>query len=138
MGAAEGNPLFVEEMLGMLIDDGLLTRKNGDWIAAGDLSASRSRRRSRHCLARLDRLGRRAAVIERGPSRARSSIAALWPSLATNELRDSVWNHLRALGPKGADPPTPDGPARRRRLPGSGTCSSGTPPARKHAERAPC
>ena len=24
MGAAEGNPLFVEEMLGMLIDDGLL------------------------------------------------------------------------------------------------------------------
>ena len=25
-GTAEGNPLFLEEMLGMLIDDGLVTR----------------------------------------------------------------------------------------------------------------
>ncbi|MDQ2911402.1 MAG: AAA family ATPase [Actinomycetota bacterium] len=36
--AAEGNPLFVEELLGMLIDDGLLRRDNGRWIAAADLS----------------------------------------------------------------------------------------------------
>ncbi|TMK80382.1 MAG: tetratricopeptide repeat protein [Actinobacteria bacterium] len=36
--AAEGNPLFVEEMLEMLIDDGVLRREDGSWIAAGDLS----------------------------------------------------------------------------------------------------
>ncbi|MEK6275621.1 MAG: adenylate/guanylate cyclase domain-containing protein [Actinomycetota bacterium] len=36
--AAEGNPLFVEEMLAMLIDDGLLRRQNGHWAAADDLA----------------------------------------------------------------------------------------------------
>jgi class 3 adenylate cyclase/tetratricopeptide (TPR) repeat protein len=36
--AAEGNPLFVEEMLEMLIDDGLLKRENGRWAAVDDLS----------------------------------------------------------------------------------------------------
>ena len=34
MSAAEGNPLFVEEMLAMLIDDGLLTRSDGTWVPA--------------------------------------------------------------------------------------------------------
>ena len=36
--AAEGNPLFVEEMLEMLIDDGLLERRNGSWVATADLT----------------------------------------------------------------------------------------------------
>jgi class 3 adenylate cyclase/tetratricopeptide (TPR) repeat protein len=36
--AAEGIPLFVEQMIGMLIDEGLLRRDNGSWIPAGDLS----------------------------------------------------------------------------------------------------
>src|SRR5207247_9890758 len=36
--AADGNPLFVEEMLEMLIDDGLLRREDGRWTAAGDLA----------------------------------------------------------------------------------------------------
>jgi predicted ATPase/class 3 adenylate cyclase len=36
--AAEGNPLFVEEMLAMLIDQGFLMRQDGAWLAAGDLS----------------------------------------------------------------------------------------------------
>ena len=36
--AAEGNPLFVEEMLAMLIDDGLLERENGNWVATADLA----------------------------------------------------------------------------------------------------
>jgi class 3 adenylate cyclase/tetratricopeptide (TPR) repeat protein len=35
--AAEGNPLFVEEMLRMLIDDGLLLRDDGRWVPVGDL-----------------------------------------------------------------------------------------------------
>ena len=36
--AAEGNPLFVEEMLRKLIDDGLLERDDGTWAMTGDLS----------------------------------------------------------------------------------------------------
>ncbi|MGA9162057.1 MAG: adenylate/guanylate cyclase domain-containing protein [Actinomycetota bacterium] len=37
--AAGGNPLFVEQMLSMLIDDRLLVRQNGSWIPTGDLSS---------------------------------------------------------------------------------------------------
>src|SRR5262249_21140211 len=36
--AAEGNPLFVEQLLSMLIDDGLLRREGDAWVPAGDLS----------------------------------------------------------------------------------------------------
>ena len=36
--ASEGNPLFVEELVAMLIDDGLLRRVGDAWLAAGDLS----------------------------------------------------------------------------------------------------
>lgn len=32
-----GNPLFVEEILGMLIDDGLVTHEGGLWVPVGDL-----------------------------------------------------------------------------------------------------
>ena len=35
--AAEGNPLFVEEMLSMLIEDGLLVREAGRWTPIRDL-----------------------------------------------------------------------------------------------------
>jgi class 3 adenylate cyclase/tetratricopeptide (TPR) repeat protein len=36
---AEGNPLFVEETLAMLIDDGRVVREGERWVAAGDLSS---------------------------------------------------------------------------------------------------
>jgi class 3 adenylate cyclase len=36
--AAGGNPLFVEQMLSMLIDDEMLVREDGAWLPAGDLS----------------------------------------------------------------------------------------------------
>jgi DNA-binding SARP family transcriptional activator/tetratricopeptide (TPR) repeat protein len=36
--AAEGNPLFVEEMLSMLIDEGVLVREDGRWSAVRDLA----------------------------------------------------------------------------------------------------
>ncbi len=34
---AEGNPLFIEQMISMLIDDGRLERVDGRWVAVGDL-----------------------------------------------------------------------------------------------------
>jgi predicted ATPase len=39
LGLAEGNPLFVEQMLSMLIDDGLLHERAGRWIFSGAAEA---------------------------------------------------------------------------------------------------
>jgi class 3 adenylate cyclase len=36
--AAQGNPLFVEEMLEMLLDDGVLVLKEDEWVATVDLT----------------------------------------------------------------------------------------------------
>jgi class 3 adenylate cyclase/tetratricopeptide (TPR) repeat protein len=35
--AAEGNPLFAEQLLSMLVDDGLVRREGDVWVAAGEL-----------------------------------------------------------------------------------------------------
>jgi len=37
VGAAQGNPLFLEEMLSMLVDEGLLHRQDGRWVPSDDL-----------------------------------------------------------------------------------------------------
>jgi class 3 adenylate cyclase/DNA-binding winged helix-turn-helix (wHTH) protein/Flp pilus assembly protein TadD len=37
-GATEGNPLFAEELLAMLVDEGLLRRDEGQWIASDELA----------------------------------------------------------------------------------------------------
>jgi class 3 adenylate cyclase len=66
--AAAGNPLFVEELVGMLIDDGLLERRNGSWAADPGLAGFSIPPTLRELLgARLDRMpvGERA-VLERG------------------------------------------------------------------------
>ncbi len=36
--AAQGHPLYAEEMTGLLVDEGRLVRKEGRWVATGDLS----------------------------------------------------------------------------------------------------
>jgi class 3 adenylate cyclase len=65
--AAEGNPLFVEEMLRMLIDDGLLRRDDGHWVPTIDLSEVSTPGTIQALIAsRLDRLGEdERAVIQR-------------------------------------------------------------------------
>ena len=76
--AAEGNPLFVEEMLGMLIDDGLLRLDGGTWRAVEDLAHVTVPPTIQLLIAaRIDRLdGEERAVMERGPSRASTSTPA--------------------------------------------------------------
>jgi predicted ATPase len=39
LGLAEGNPLFVEQVLSMLIDDGLLREHAGRWVFSGAAEA---------------------------------------------------------------------------------------------------
>ena len=67
-GTAAGNPLFVEELVGMLIDESLLERRNGGWAAAPGLAEFAVPPTLRELLgARLDRMpGGERAALERG------------------------------------------------------------------------
>ena len=60
------NPLFVEEMLAMLIEDGVLVRDDGRWVATADLTTLRAPPTIKAVLAaRLDRLAdEERAVVE--------------------------------------------------------------------------
>jgi class 3 adenylate cyclase/tetratricopeptide (TPR) repeat protein len=97
--AAEGNPLYVEEFLGMLIDDGALVADADGWTASGDLDSVAVPPTIEALLsARLDRLGsEERAVAERASVVGRvfeqSSVVALSP--ATN--RADVPRNLMAL-----------------------------------------
>jgi class 3 adenylate cyclase/predicted ATPase len=64
--SAGGNPLFLEEMLRMLDDDGLLRREQGHWVATTDLGEVRIPE-SIHALlgARLDRLSPEERLVIR-------------------------------------------------------------------------
>jgi predicted ATPase len=102
--AAEGNPLFVEEMLRMLIDDGLLVRDNGHWQTHGDLAMVSVPGTIQALLsARLERLDREergviqrasvvgkvfwwGAVAELSPSEDRSHVGPRLQSLLRKEL----------------------------------------------------
>jgi class 3 adenylate cyclase/tetratricopeptide (TPR) repeat protein len=84
--AAEGNPLFVEEMLAMLVEEGALQRENGHWVSTRDLSTVAIPPTIQALLdARISRLGpdernvlERAAVAGRVFSR--GAVRALSPS----------------------------------------------------------
>jgi tetratricopeptide (TPR) repeat protein len=103
-GVAEGNPLFVEETLRMLVDDGLLQRSDGSWKMTGDLSSLTIPLTIQALLtARLDRLeqGERiviehasvigrvfwwGAVSELSPPDQRAGVGGGLQSLARKEL----------------------------------------------------
>jgi class 3 adenylate cyclase/tetratricopeptide (TPR) repeat protein len=97
--AAEGNPLFVEELLGMLIDDGFLVRDHDNWTATGD-----PRRLSVpptiHALleARLDGLGsEERTVIERAAIEGKVFHRGAVTELAPERMRDHVRERLASL-----------------------------------------
>ncbi len=100
--AAEGNPLYVEQMLSMLIDSGALRRDGASWVRADDRVAI-SVPPTIHALleARLDRLGRAeraavepAAVI--GLEFAQTAVRSLVPET----IRSDVHQHLNSLTAK--------------------------------------
>ncbi len=100
--AAEGNPLFVEEMLAMLIDDGLLRFEDGSWHSVEDL-ADVTVPPTIHLLlaARLDRLdAEERAVIERGSVEGKIFHRGAVTMLSPETARPNVPSRLLALARK--------------------------------------
>ncbi|HWL91713.1 MAG TPA: adenylate/guanylate cyclase domain-containing protein [Actinomycetota bacterium] len=100
--AAEGNPLFVEEMLAMLIDDGLLRFEDGAWRSVEDL-ANVTVPPTIHLLlaARLDRLdAEERGVIERGSVEGKVFHSGAVATLSPETSRPNVRSRLLALARK--------------------------------------
>jgi len=99
--AAEGNPLFAEEFLAMLIDDELLHRADGHWSASDDLSELPVPPTIHALLAaRLERLPederslvKRASV--EGTVFHRSALSELSPGLPESPLEESLMALVR-------------------------------------------
>jgi class 3 adenylate cyclase/tetratricopeptide (TPR) repeat protein len=97
--SAEGNPLFVEQLLSMMIDDELLRRDNGHLVPVGDLDRLNVPPTIQALLAaRLDRLGHgERAVIERASVVGRIFYRGAVMELSPEEMRSDVGGHLRTL-----------------------------------------
>jgi class 3 adenylate cyclase/tetratricopeptide (TPR) repeat protein len=97
--AAEGNPLFVEQLVAMLVDDGFIQRKGDGWEVTGDLSGLALPGSIQALLgARLDLL----SVEERAVLEPASVIGLSFPEDALGELvpdavRPTVERHLSHL-----------------------------------------
>jgi tetratricopeptide (TPR) repeat protein len=99
--AAEGNPLFLEELLGKLIDDGFLVRAGDGWSALGDLRQLAIPPTIQALLAaRLDGLsGEDRRVIERaaveGKVFHRGAVTDLTPEPMRGQVRDRLSTLMR-------------------------------------------
>jgi len=99
VGTAEGNPLFVEELVQMLVDEGHLRRERGRWVPAGDLSALKIPLSvSALLLARLDRLeSAERAAVDRAAVVGKEFTAAQVTELAPPPPPEQVGTSLEAL-----------------------------------------
>jgi tetratricopeptide (TPR) repeat protein len=99
LGSAEGNPLFVEEMFSMLVDEGLLEKSEGRWVAGSDLSTVALPPTIQALVAaRLDLLEtKERQVIERAAIAGELfHSGAIW-DLASEALRPDISNRLLSL-----------------------------------------
>jgi class 3 adenylate cyclase/tetratricopeptide (TPR) repeat protein len=97
--AAEGNPLFVEELLAKLIDDGFLQRTAAGWASVGNLrDLSMPPSINALLAARLDGLSAdERAVIERGAVEGKTFHRGAVTALASEPLRPMVPDRLAGL-----------------------------------------
>ena len=97
--AAEGNPLFVEQMVAMLIDDGLVRSGPDGWEVTGDLSSLKVPPTIAGLLqARLDRLSpEEQRVIERGSVEGRIFHWGSVTDLSSDLDPGAVGRHLMSL-----------------------------------------
>ena len=99
--AAEGNPLFLEELLGKLIDDGFLVTSGDGWSAMGDLRQLAIPPTIQALLAaRLDGLnGEERRVIERaaveGKVFHRGAVTDLTPEPMRGQVRERLASLMR-------------------------------------------
>jgi class 3 adenylate cyclase len=99
IASAEGNPLFVEELLRMLLDEGLLSREDGGWeteVDLGELAVPPTI----HALlsARLDRLDpEERAVIQRASVAGQVFWWGAVAELSPEGERSAVGAHLQSL-----------------------------------------
>ena len=101
--AAEGNPLFVEQLLAMLIDDGLVRQDADGWVVTGDLSSLTVPPTIAGLLqARLDRLApEEQRVIERGSVEGRTFHWGSVTDLSSDLDSGEVGRYLMALRRRG-------------------------------------
>jgi predicted ATPase/class 3 adenylate cyclase len=100
VGSAEGNPLFVEQMLSMLIDDGMLHRdEQGHWVVTSDLGAVIVPPSISALLtARLDRLGPvERTAIERGAVIGQIFFQGAVEELSPEGVREQIEPSLQSL-----------------------------------------
>jgi tetratricopeptide (TPR) repeat protein len=97
--AADGNPLFAEQLVSMLIDAGALRREGDRWVATGDAAGLDVPPTIQALLAaRLDRLGRdERGVIEPASVVGRVFYRGAVEYMAAQELREAVDALLGAL-----------------------------------------
>ncbi|MGH2805839.1 MAG: ATP-binding protein [Actinomycetota bacterium] len=97
--AAEGNPLYVEEIVRMLIDDGKLTKDNGRWKPVDDLSDIAIPPTINALLAaRLDRLGsEEKEVLQHASVIGKTFWWGAVSTLSAEELKSRIARHLQAL-----------------------------------------
>jgi class 3 adenylate cyclase/tetratricopeptide (TPR) repeat protein len=96
---AEGNPLFVEEMLRKLIDDGVLRREDGAWVATDDLSRLSAPGTIQALItARLDRLqDEERALIQRAAVVGQVFFWGAVTELSAEDARSAVGSNLQTL-----------------------------------------
>ncbi len=99
VAAAEGNPLFIEQMLSMLLDADVLREEDGQWVR-GSGGADVAVPPTIHALleARLDKLGREERVaVEPAAVIGLEFAQPALESLAPEAIRPAMSTHLHAL-----------------------------------------